>query len=193
MFGDRFHLAALAAFANPHWIVGDLGCGTGQVSAVLAPFVAGIVAIDGSAAMLQAARKRLHGLENVDLRRGDLEALPLDDQQLDAATMMLVLHHVPVPEKALAEAARVMKAGGRIVIVDMLPHDREHYRQQMGHVWLGFPEAHTRRLLVEAGFEDIRIVALPSDARVKGPTLFVATGTRRIKARTAENDTRVDS
>src|SRR4051812_45049606 len=179
LFSDRFHLAALAALANPEWTVGDLGCGTGQVSAVLAPFVARVVAVDGSAAMLQAARKRLQGLDNIDLRRGDLETLPVDNDKLDAATMMLVLHHVPVPEKALQEAARVIKPGGRLVVVDMLPHDRDQYRQQMGHVWLGFPEDRMRAMLSDAGFESIRIIALPSDARVKGPTLFTATGTRQ--------------
>src|SRR5882672_1911778 len=70
MFGDTFHLAAVAAFLDPQWVVGDLGCGTGQVSAALAPFVARVVAVDGSPAMLQAARKRLQGLHNIDLRRG---------------------------------------------------------------------------------------------------------------------------
>ena len=125
LFGDRFHLAALAAFADPDWVVGDLGCGTGQVSAALAPFVARVVAVDASAAMLQAARKRLHGFDNVDLRRGELEALPIDDGRLDAATLMLVLHHVPEPARALAEVARVLKPGGRVILVDMLPHDRE--------------------------------------------------------------------
>jgi len=103
LFGDRFHLAAVAGFLDRAWVVGDLGCGTGQVSAALAPFVARVMAVDGSAAMLQAARKRLHGLENIDLRRGDLEALPIDDACLDAATMMLVLHHVPEPARALAD------------------------------------------------------------------------------------------
>ena len=79
LFGDRFHLAAFAAFADAAWTVGDLGCGTGQVSAALAPFVSRIIAVDGSSAMLQAARKRLHRFDNVELRRGELEALPIDD------------------------------------------------------------------------------------------------------------------
>src|SRR5712675_742946 len=161
LFGDRFHLAALAALAERSWTVGDLGCGTGQVSAALAPFVAHVVAVDASAAMLQAARKRLSRFDNIELRRGELEGLPIDDGRLDAATLMLVLHHVPEPERALAEVARVLKPGGRAMIVDMLPHERENYRQQMGHVWLGFGEEPMRRLLIESGFEEIRIVALP--------------------------------
>jgi ArsR family transcriptional regulator len=179
LFGDRFHLAALAAFAEREWIIGDLGCGTGTVSAALAPFVARVVAVDGSAAMLQAAKKRLHGFDNIDLRRGELEALPIDDARLDAATLMLVLHHVPEPERALSEASRVLKPGGRVVLVDMLPHDRENYRQQMGHVWLGFSDEHVRRLLAATGFEEVRIVSLPPDAKAKGPGLFVATARRK--------------
>jgi ArsR family transcriptional regulator len=178
LFGDRFHLAALSAFADSDWTVGDLGCGTGQVSIALAPFVARVIAVDASAAMLQAAKRRLHGIENIELRRGELEALPIDEARLDAATLMLVLHHVPEPERALAEVARVLKPGGRVVVADMQPHDRENYRQQMGHVWLGFGDDHVRRILSETGFEDVRIVSLPPDARSKGPALFVATGRR---------------
>lgn len=180
LFGARFHLAALAALADSRWIVGDLGCGTGQVSAAIAPFVERVVAVDASAAMLQAARRRLRGATNIDLRRGELEALPLDDGRLDAATVMLVLHHVPQPAKALAEVARVLKPGGRAIVVDMLPHDREAYRQQMGHLWLGFSEDHTRALLAEAGFGDVRVVALPPDSRAKGPGLFVSTARKSV-------------
>ena len=179
MFGDRFHLAALAAFVDPDATVGDLGCGTGQVSAALAPFVAHVIGVDSSAAMLQAARKRLQAHGNVDLRRGDLEALPIDDARLDAATVMLVLHHVPEPARALADVARVLKPGGRLVLVDMLPHDRENYRQQMGHVWLGFSEDQTERMLNDAGFERTRVVPLPADPKAKGPALFAATGQKR--------------
>jgi len=176
LFGDRVHLAALAALADGDAVVGDLGCGTGQVSAALAPFVARVIAVDASSAMLQAAKRRLSGLDNIDLRRGELETLPIDDERLDVATLMLVLHHVPEPEKALAEVARVLKPGGRAIIGDMLPHDRESYRQQMGHVWLGFSDQHVRRLLSDAGFGRIRVVPLAPDPRVKGPGLFVATG-----------------
>jgi ArsR family transcriptional regulator len=128
--------------------------------------------------MLQAAKRRMHGVANVELRRGEIEDLPLDDAMLDAAAMMLVLHHLPDPGRALAEATRVLKPGGRVLIVDMLPHDRESYRQQMGHVWLGFSEEHVRRILTDAGFAEIRIVSLPPDARSKGPALFVATARR---------------
>ena len=178
LFGDRVHLAALAAFTDAEWTVGDLGCGTGQMSSALAPFVGRVIAVDASAAMLQAARKRLQGFENVELRRGDLEALPVDDGRLDAATLTLVLHHVPEPQRALAEVARVLKPSGKLLIVDMLPHDRESYRQQMGHVWLGFSEEHTRRILGESGFDGVRIVPLSPDAKSKGPGLFVATAKR---------------
>ncbi len=167
MFGDRFHFAALAGLADASWTVGDLGCGTGQVSAALAPFVARVVGVDESAAMLQAARKRLAEYDNIDLRRGELESLPL------------VLHHVPEPERAVAEVARVLKPHGRLLMVDMLSHDREHYRQQMGHVWLGFSDDHVRRMLGENGFDNVRVVALPPDAKAKGPALFVASATKR--------------
>jgi ubiquinone/menaquinone biosynthesis C-methylase UbiE len=183
LFGDRFHLAALAALADPTWTFGDLGCGTGQLGAHVAPFVTRVVGVDGSAAMLQAAKKRLHGLRNVELRRGDIEALPVDDAELDAATLMLVLHHVPEPERAIAEMARALKPGGRAVVVDMLPHDRGSYRQQMGHVWLGFADDHITRLLTAGGFDDVRLVPLPTDARAKGPGLFVATARRPSRLR----------
>src|SRR5437899_1548991 len=175
LFGDRFHLAALAALADPDWTLGDLGCGTGQLTAHLAPFVARVIGVDESAAMLQAAKKRLHAFENIDLRRGELEALPIDDARLDAAALMLVLHHVPEPERALMEVTRVLRPGGRVLVVDMQPHDRDSYRHQMGHVWLGFSEPQMQQLLGSAGFGDVRTVPLAPDARAKGPELFVST------------------
>jgi ubiquinone/menaquinone biosynthesis C-methylase UbiE len=84
------------------------------------------------------------------------------------------------PAAALADAARALKPGGRLLIVDMLPHEREEYRQQMGHVWLGFSAGQMARLMEGAGFEGVRTHTLPSDAAVRGPSLFVATGRRKV-------------
>jgi ArsR family transcriptional regulator len=87
---------------------------------------------------------------------------------------------VPEPARALADVQRVLKPGGRLVVVDMLPHDREQYRQQMGHVWLGFSEEQSGRMLAEAGFAGPRVVPLPADPKAKGPALFVATGEKTV-------------
>ena len=174
LFGDRFHLHALLALIDPAMTIGDLGCGTGQVSELVAPHVAKVIAVDGSSDMVQAARKRLKSAANVEVRSGDMETLPIDDGQLDAAVVALVLHHVPEPARALAEAHRVLKSGGRVLIVDMLPHDRVEYQQQMGHVWLGFSEKTMRKYLEAAGFDTPVISALPADPDAKGPSLFVA-------------------
>lgn len=180
LFGDRFHLHAMLALIDPLLIVGDLGCGTGQVSELVAPHVAKVVAVDGSTDMVQAARKRLRGLHQVEVRRGDMEALPIDDDQLDVAMVALVLHHVPEPARALAEINRVLKSGGRVMIVDMLPHDRVEYQQQMGHVWLGFSEKTIKKLLAGPGFAGFSMTTLPADDNAKGPSLFVATA-RKLK------------
>jgi SAM-dependent methyltransferase len=176
LFGAASHLQALPALLDDRWVVGDLGCGTGHVAAALAPYVANVIAVDRSGEMLQAAKRRVRDLPNVTVKRGELESLPIADQELDAATLLLVLHHLPDPAAALAEAARVLKPGGRLVIADMLPHDRDDYRQQMGHVWLGFGDDQVRALLGAAGFERIRIVPVGANAHAKGPALFIASG-----------------
>jgi len=87
-----------------------------------------------------------------------------------------VLHHVPEPPRALAEVARVLKPQGRVIVADMLPHERDNYRQQMGHVWLGFSDEHITTMLRESGFDQVRVVSLPPDHKAKGPGLFIATG-----------------
>src|SRR5581483_11163451 len=157
MFGERFALLALAALLDERWVVGDLGCGTGQIAEALAPFVARVIGVDRSRAMLTAARRRLGGIGNVEIRQGELEALPIDDATLDAAVLCLALHHLPEPSRVLAEACRVLVPGGRLLVVDMLEHDRRDYQQQMGHVWLGFAPAQMTEWLGASGFDHVRV------------------------------------
>jgi ArsR family transcriptional regulator len=178
LFGERFDLHALLALLDSDLIVGDLGCGTGLVSSLVAPHVAKVIAVDGSADMVQAARRRLKGATNVDVRRGDMEALPIDDRQLDVAIIALVLHHAPDPSRTLEEVRRVLKPGGRVLVVDMLPHDRSEYQQQMGHVWLGFSEKTIKKYLESASFERVNVKQLPIETDAKGPGLFAATAVK---------------
>jgi ubiquinone/menaquinone biosynthesis C-methylase UbiE len=84
-----------------------------------------------------------------------------------------VLHYIAEPAKALGETARVLRRGGRLIVIDMMPHDREEYRQQMGHVWQGFSAAQMTEWLSAAGFEQIRYAPLPVDSSAQGPALFV--------------------
>jgi ArsR family transcriptional regulator len=178
LFGDTFYLWAVVGLVDSSLVVGDLGCGTGQLTDVLAPHVRRVVAVDASVDMLDAARVRLGPHANVEIRQGELEALPLAAGELDAAVLSLVLHYSPDPARALTEVARVLRPGGRVLVVDMLPHDREEYQQQMGHVWLGFSEKQISRFLTGAGFGEATIRSLPVDPHAKGPALFAAIATR---------------
>jgi ubiquinone/menaquinone biosynthesis C-methylase UbiE len=178
LFGDAFHLHALLALVDRSLVVADLGCGTGQITELVAPHVARVIGVDSSLDMLHAARTKLRGRDGVEFRNGTLEALPIDNGEVDVAIMALVLHHVPDPSVALREAARSLRKRGRVLLIDMLPHDRAEYQQQMGHIWLGFPEKQIQKLLNGAGFADIRIHRLPVYPEAKGPALFVAIATK---------------
>lgn len=178
MIGPRTDLLALGALLDPASIVGDLGCGTGQVAEALAPFVGRVVAVDASEAMLRTARTRLGGVPTVDFRLGSLEGLPVADGELDAAVMMLVAHYLPDPAIAIAEAARALRDGGRFVLMDLLPHGRAELAMQMEHLWQGFECDQVRQWFDAAGFTDVRCHPLPADPQAKGPGLFVASGTK---------------
>ena len=178
LYGDRQDVSILLALLDPEWTVGDLGCGTGNLASILSGYVKRVIAVDGSEAMLAAAGSRLSGVPNVDLRLGELETLPVENGVLDAALLSLVLHYVAEPPRALAEAHRVLKPGGRLAVLEMLPHARDDYRQQMGHIWQGFGEGQMKDWLTGVGFQDVRVRSLPVDERAKGPALFVAAGTR---------------
>lgn len=179
LFGERLPTWSLLGLLPRDWTVADLGCGTGAVACALAPFVRRVVAVDAEPRMLDAARERLAGTTNVDLRRGDLEAVPIDDGQADAVTLILVLHHLPDPMSLFAEVARVLKPGGRLLVLDMLRHDREEYRVRMGHVWLGFSERQLRRWLGDCGMSVEAFHPTAPDPAAKGPPLFAASAVSR--------------
>ena len=178
LFGDTFYLWGVLGLIDPALVVGDLGCGTGQLTEVVSPYVRQVIAVDSSTDMLDAARQRLEGARNVDLRQGELESLPIGEGELDVAMLSLVLHYSPSPGRALAEVARVLRPGGRVLVVDMLPHERQEYQQQMGHVWLGFSEKQIGKFLTDAGFSDVRMRLLPADPDAMGPALFAAAATK---------------
>jgi ArsR family transcriptional regulator len=180
LFGSVFQTQSLFALIDPALVVADLGCGTGRISELLAPHVSQVIAIDASPEMLRTARARLEQVANARVDAGALEALPLADASVDAACLTLVLHHVADPGLVLAEARRVLKPGGRLIVTDMLPHDREEYRQQMGHVWLGFSEAQLARYANAAGLSSLRVVPLSPEPRAKGPGLFLAVAMRPL-------------
>ena len=179
LFGSRFSLHALLSLLPDEWCIADLGCGTGSVAEAIAPHVRNVTCVDASTAMLEIAAQRLQRFDNVDLRHGKLESLPIDDGQMDAATLILVLHHLEHPGAAVLEAARCLREGGQIVIVDMLPHDRVEYQQEMGHAWLGFSEETLNEFMKQAGFGAARFSALPPAPDAKGPNLFVLSATKR--------------
>jgi ArsR family transcriptional regulator len=176
LFGAATPAKALLGLLEPDWVVADLGCGAGHVSSLVAPFVHRVIGVDASPAMLAAAAERVPG--NVDLRQGSLEAPPIADGEIDLALLVLVLHHVPDPARVLAEAARTLQPNGRLVVVDMQPHDREDYRQSMGHVWLGFGDTQMIRLLQGARLDAARVVPLAPEPAADGPALFLAAARR---------------
>ncbi len=181
LFGPAAEWLCLGGLLDPEWTIADLGCGSGQLTAGLAPLVHRVVAIDESDAMLQVAAERCRDLANVDCRHGTLEALPLEPGSADLAVMSLVLHHLPEPARATQEAFRILRNRGKLIVVDMMPHEQAAYRETMGHQWLGFDAETIRSWCQAAGFGRTTYRSLPPHATTKGPLLFVATAEKLIE------------
>ena len=180
LFGSAAGLTPLLGLLHPDWVVADLGVGTGSLAAALAPFSGRVIGVDRSEQMLSAAGHRLREWDHVELREGDLERLPIADSEVDVAVLALVLHYVVDPPAVLSEVRRILRPGGRLLLVDMRLHDRGGaYGQDMGHVWPGFEAERVEGWLHDARFEGVRIVPLPPDPEATGPLLFLASATKR--------------
>jgi ArsR family transcriptional regulator len=177
-YGLRFEREALLGLLPADLVVADLGCGAGSIAAALAPQVARVIGVDQSAAMLRAARRRLAGFDNVELHRAGLEALPIPAASCDAALLVLVLAYVPEVSPVLAETARILKPGGRLVVVDLAPHGDEPFARRLGQARLGLAPDELGRALVAAGLVAPAIRPLRPEPGARGPALFIATARR---------------
>ena len=176
-------LASVLAAGFIDRVAADLGAGEGDLSLVLARYAACVHAVDGSPEMVRhlAARAedaglsgRLHAVE------GDIEALPLEDACVDAAFLSQALHHAPRPARAVAEAARILKPGGLLLVLDLVKHGQEWVREQWADQWLGFDEQELTDWFTDAGLEPVHTERLTGST----PDLAVLTMVGRKPVRT---------
>ncbi len=179
LFGEAGGLEALLALLDPEWIVADIGCGTGEVAERLAHAVAKVVAIDREPSMIAAAKRRLNSVRNVEFRRGDVTNLPAQDSEFDAAVAMLLFHHLDDPAGALRAIGRCVKPKGRVLVIDMVAHDRSSYRATMGHRHLGFTEEQARAWTRSGTLTLRRWHRIAPLVDVRGPQLFGALFVRK--------------
>jgi ArsR family transcriptional regulator len=153
---------ALIPLLSPQVIV-DLGAGEGTLSQLLAQNARKVIAIDNAPKMVEFGSKlaRKHGFKNVEYRLGDIEEPPIAKNSVDLAILSQALHHAIRPERAVSSAYRILKKGGRLVVLDLLSHRFEKARELYADHWLGFSEMQLHEFLEEAGFKqiDVRVVS----------------------------------
>lgn len=182
---DTLAFHVMASLVRSKAVVLEVGTGTGEILVALAQRVARVIGVDSSQKMLQACRERVekYGLTNVTLRRGEAEALPVEEGECDTAYSSMLLHHLGDPGRGMGEMARVVKPGGKVVISDLVKHDYDWVREVMADVWLGFTEQQIRDWLTGAGLADITYSSSAVPAALNGDhqsrlRAFVATATK---------------
>ena len=155
---------AAAQLLPPGLVLADLGCGTGYVARALVGLCERLICIDRSEGMLAEAQQHLRNATpagtQVEFRHGELDALPLDDAELDGAVAAMVLHHLPDLGAALREMRRVLKPGGTLSIVELMPHRESWMHQELGDRHLGLAPTEVQAALTRAGFVDVRVEPL---------------------------------
>ena len=150
----------------------DLGCGDGSLLKALLPREGKSIGVDYSSQMLILAKNELEDFERlVDLRLGNLEHLPIADNTLDVVSAHMVLRYCPTPSKAISEINRVLKRGGKVILVDLKRHAREEMRELYKHLWLGFEDSEIKKWLRENNFCDIEFINIDEEG-----VAFLATG-----------------
>ncbi len=183
---ETLRARAIARLVPPELAAADVGTGTGVLALELARLGLRVVAVDHSPRMLEAAREKLaaEGVESVELRLGEAQALPLRDAEVDAAFAHMVLHYLPSPAEALAEMRRVVRPGGVVVVVDFVLHQSEWMRQELGVRWLGFEAEQLAHWFSEAGLERPRVETFPPASRGRElPATFIASARRTAAPR----------
>ena len=133
--------------------VADLGCGTGEMlSALNRDPSHTLIGVDSSPEMLEQAKIRLCDTGSIELRLGEVEYLPMKDQEVDAAVMSMVLYHIVEPEKAIAEVHRVLRPGGKFLLADFECHNQEEIKEIIGGTWMGFETRQIEEWMAQTGF-----------------------------------------
>ena len=163
----------------PPLTVADLGCGEGYLTLETAGWARRVIGIDRSPQVLARAKALAarRGVKNVVWKRGEIDRLPLENATVDVALFSQALHHAIDPLKALAEAVRILKPGGRLLILDLRAHDQDWVREQLGDRWLGFADDKLAGMLKDAGLQD---VVVRVGARLTGDpfTVLIACATK---------------
>ena len=173
-------LAEMLLALLPPLAIADLGAGEATLSLMLARRARNVIAIDNSEKMVEFGRSlaRRQKVRNLEYRRGDLEALPIADSSVDLALLSQSLHHAPHPDRAVAEAWRIVRPGGQIAVLDLARHHFEEARELYADLWLGFSEVELRRMLDRAGFHSIATAVVHREAQAPHFETLLATGTR---------------
>jgi ubiquinone/menaquinone biosynthesis C-methylase UbiE len=177
----------------PPLVVADLGCGDGYLTVEASRFAKRVIAVDRSDAALTRARELVERLarrssgeggrvSNIEWKRGELEKLPLADASVDVALLSQALHHAADPARALAEAVRIVRPGGRVLLLELRRHDEQWVRERLGDTWLGFDDAELKQIMEGAGLKGVRVTV--GARRQRDPfTVLIASGTKTVHGR----------